>query len=154
MTDSNHRHHTSADRHGQRRVAGHLSANTLRPRQHATLAYITIQEAAAMLNVSERTITRWIKKDAVVTFKNGHRRLVCRDSLARLTDKYDDKRTDTNAPDDATFTNTLLDIHELISLLVALYHPEQLSDLTRKRDIQTRVTELCTAKKHTGGTHD
>lgn len=45
--------------------------------------YITVEEAAGLLRVSRRTLSRWVRADIVPSTKIGGRRLLRRDGLAQ-----------------------------------------------------------------------
>lgn len=111
-----------------------------------TSDYVSIQEAANMVGVSERTITRWIKRRWLKTVKSGHRRLICPDTIIALSGHPKSFQK----PSSIEHIHAALDdIKSLIGIMVELYHPAQLSDVARKNELHGRVRKIC--EKNSGG---
>lgn len=121
--------------------------------------WVSIQKAASLCDVSERTITRWIKRGRIMSDKRGQRRLVCRSSveylssLARQDKAAESSCTEQLSQHQAELQTALHDITQLVCAMVELYHPNTLSDITRKRELHSEVERICAAHAK-GVAHD
>lgn len=106
---------------------------------------VSVQEAASIAGVSERTITRWIRNNLLESFKANSRRHICRSSLQDLVGQATDSNQCVNTY--LAIEESFKDIKTLIQTMVELYHPDSVGNLVRKRELQKVIDQVCS--KHT-----
>lgn len=95
---------------------------------------VSIGEAAVILGVTERTISRLIKRKALNSDKRKGRRVISRQSLQSYASKH---RTHSASLD--SIEKRIESLEHLLLGLIELYQPDSLSALNRKRELLASV---------------